>query len=382
MIKYIFNPFFIYSSIFVFIILIYPLQWSDIQPELSGNLTLFILSTVVISFFLSLIFRGNFKNISLESIKYKNNFVWIFSVVGVALEFIYAKGIPLIKVMKGEFHDYFAFGIPTFHAIFLPYLISIGLISFYNYLASKNKSDLFLYLFSILFCVLIINRGAVIFILFSSLVIHFLLKNNLTPKKVILTVIGGVITLYLFGVVGNYRMVSSGYQGNDIILTVGRANSNFYESNVPTEFFWSYLYLVTPFSNLQYQVNNIPSNVDIENAFKYHILIDFLQKRIFPDNQQQAMLLQEEFNVSTMYGDVVQVAGIPGAMVLFIWYILVVFVVTKLTPSKYKIIVIGILCCISVLQCFTNIMVVAGYGLPPVLIALLSRFKFANNRII
>lgn len=382
MIKYIFNPFFIYSSIFFFVLLIYPLKWSDIQPDLSSNLIAFICLTIVIGFFLSFIFRNNLKNIYPDGIRCNNYYVWVFSIVGAILEFVYAKGIPLIKIMKGEFHDYFAFGIPVFHAIFLPYLTSIGLVSFYNYLVLKNKSDLFLYIFSILFCVLIVNRGAVIFILFSSLVIHFLLKKNLTPRKVIFTIIGSICTLYLFGVVGNYRMISSGYQGNDIILMVGQANTNFYQSNVPTEFFWSYLYLVTPFSNLQYQVNNISSNVGIENAFKYHILIDFIQKRVFPDNQQQTMLLKEEFNVSTMYGDVVQVAGIPGAMVLFIWYIIVVFAVTKLTPSKYKIIVIGILCCISVLQCFTNIMVVAGYGLPPVLIAILSRFKLANNRII
>lgn len=381
LVKYIFNPFSIYSFIFIFILLIYPLGWSDIQPNLTLDLVIFISTTVFLGVILSVIYKKIFLNFDYQEIKLKNKLVWFFVLLGTTAEFLYG-GIPIIKVLSGQYHDYFNWGVPTFHAFFLPYIISAGLISLYNFINSNNKNELLLYIFSIFFCVSIINRGAVIFLLFSSLVIYFLVRNSITFKKIIYTFFGGLLTLYLFGVIGNYRMMSSGYQGNEIILIVGQANNNFYQSGVPTEFFWSYLYLVTPLSNLQYRFNNIPMNVDIMDTFKYHILIDFLQKRIFSKDEFNGLLIKEEFNVSTMYGDVLQTSGIGGGVVLYFWYILVVLFITYITPKKYKIVVVGILCCISVLQCFTNIMVVAGYGLPPVLIALLSRFNCGKNRII
>ncbi|WP_325086984.1 O-antigen polymerase [Acinetobacter johnsonii] len=380
--KYILNPFFYYIFIFLFILFLYLLRWSYLQPLLTFNLVIFFFVTFLISALGSIVFQNFFHNDIFLSNSGSNKFVIFFIFLGAVAELGYQGAIPLIEILKGANYDYTGFGIPTFHVFFLPYISAVGVLSFYGYLVEKNKSKLYIFLFSILFSILIVNRGALIFSFISSILIYLKYKGGISLKKICFTSIAMLVVLYLFGVIGNYRMVSSGYQSQDVIISLGQATPEFYNSSVPNEFFWSYLYIVTPLANLQHQVNNIPVNTDYIDVIKYHLLIDFLQKRIFPDEEKKLYLIADEFNVSTMYGEIVQKSGFIGLYIIFFWFLICIFLIAIITPLKYRSPVFALLCSIAILTCFTNVITFSGFILQPILLSILGHFRIGRYNLI
>ena len=378
--RYIINPFFIYIFIFLVVLIFYPLKWSYLQPDLTLNLISFVVTT----FLIGLIFLIIFSKIKIvkKIEKTDNKFVWFMFLFGSFLEFLYQGAIPFFEIMTGKDFKYNLFGIPTFHVFFLPYVSAVGVFSLYKFLINKEKQRLYIYIFSLLYCLLIFNRGAILFILISSVFLYIQIYGFFNLKKIILSILIMPLILYIFGYMGNYRMASSGYSSDEIILTVGRATPNFLNSKIPNEFLWSYLYLVTPYANLQYQLDSTSSNVNYIEVFKTQILLDAIQKRIYVDENFSNNLITDEFNVSTMYGKPVQVSGIFGAYVLFFYFIIVIFILTLLSPKRYRIVILSILCSVTVFTAFTNTLVFSGFILQPILIILLCKMRFNKISLI
>lgn len=373
------NPFFYYILVFFSILIIYPLGWSDLQVDLEWNLTSFIMATMFLSVIFGFIYNFffNTKVIIGHQIKENNFFLWCFLVLGVTIEILHAGVIPIIEIIMGRDYKYHLFGIPVFHVFFLPYISAVGIYSLYKYILFKSKQRLYIYIFSILFAIIIFNRGAICFILLTSFFMYFSMKVRINIRGIFLSFIFFIASLYTFGLMGNSRMVSSGYNSEEAILLIGQANDNFEKFLLPNEFFWSYLYFVSPYANLQYQSNNI-SNVDFYNVFKYQILFDFIQKRTFIDNKDNNLLLTDELNVSTLYGRTIQVAGFGGAIILYFWFVFLVFVITILADFKSRKPVMALFCSIAIFTFFTNILVFSGFIFQPIFIAILSRLKFGK----
>ena len=380
--KYILNPFFYYIFIFVFILSLYSLRWSYLQPLLTFELVIFFFVTFLISVLGLICFQKFFYNDGYILNYDSNKFIFIFIFLGAIAELGHQGAVPLVEILKGANYDYTGFGIPTFHVFFLPYISAVGILSFYRYLVEKNKMKLYVFLFSILFLILIVNRGALIFSFISTTLIYLKYKGGISVKKICLTSIAMLIVLYLFGVIGNYRMISSGYQTEDVIISLGQATPEFYNSPVPNEFFWSYLYVVTPLANLQYQVNNTPVNTDYTDVLKYHLMIDFLQKRVFPDEDKQLHLIADEFNVSTMYGEIVQKSGFTGLYIVFFWFLICIFLIAIITPLRYRSPVFALLCSLAILTCFTNVITFSGFILQPILLSILGHFRIGRYNLI
>ena len=373
------NPFFYYILVFFSILIIYPLGWSDLQVDLEWNLTSFIMATMFLSVIFGFIYNFffNTKVIIGHQIKENNFFLWCFLILGVTIEILHAGVIPIIEIIMGRDYKYHLFGIPVFHVFFLPYISAVGIYSLYKYILFKSKQRLYIYIFSILFAIIIFNRGAICFILLTSFFMYFSMKVRINIRGIFLSFIFFIASLYTFGLMGNSRMVSSGYNSEEAILLIGQANDNFEKFLLPNEFFWSYLYFVSPYANLQYQSNNI-SNVDFYNVFKYQILFDFIQKRTFIDNKDNNLLLTDELNVSTLYGRTIQVAGFGGAIILYFWFVFLVFVITILADFKSRKPVMALFCSIAIFTFFTNILVFSGFIFQPIFIAILSRLKFGK----
>lgn len=373
------NPFFYYILVFLSILIIYPLNWSDLQIDLEWNLTSFILASIFLSVIFGFIysFCFNTKVVGVNQIKENNFFLWCFLILGITIEILHAGVIPIIEIIMGRDYKYHLFGIPVFHVFFLPYISAVGIYSLYKYIMFKSKQRLYIYILSIFFTIIIFNRGAIFFILLTSFFMYFSVNVKINIRGIFLSFIFFIASLYTFGIMGNSRMVSSGYNSEEAILLIGKANDNFEKSIVPNEFFWSYLYFVSPYANLQYQSNNI-SNVDFYNVFKYQILFDFIQKRTFIDNKDNNLLLTDELNVSTLYGRTMQVAGFGGAIILYFWFVFLVFVITILADFKSRKPVMASFCSIAIFTFFTNILVFSGFIFQPIFIAILSRLKFGK----
>ncbi|WP_216069547.1 hypothetical protein, partial [Acinetobacter ursingii] len=120
---FILNPFFYYIFSFFIALSLYSLNWSDLYPELSFTLVIFLISTMVFS-----IFIGGFYNVILKK-RYNNRqdlsflklnnknvfFISFFMVFLISLEFLYNKGIPFLQILSGYDYNYFDFGIPVLH---------------------------------------------------------------------------------------------------------------------------------------------------------------------------------------------------------------------------------------------------------------------------
>lgn len=379
MYKYFLNPFILYIFIFLIVFILYGFNLSYVQYRVNLESIYFLLFTFILSIFFAFIVLNIKINRDVDLRDTGKNKIIFFVIVSMALNFLYQGYVPFIYTLHGQYYDYFKFGIPSFQALFVPYLTVFGCVTFFNYLGTKSKKSLIISLLPLIYSLLIMMRGNIVLIMLIYVFIYLNYKGGISFKKVISIMSLVIALLYIFGMVGNYRMISSGYGSDDAILRVGQATPAFYELNIPSEFFWSYIYITTPFSNLQYQASNITSNLEPFNAFKYHVMIDWLQKRTF-DNPFQSQLLQDELNVSTMYGDVLQSSGYGGALIVFLWFSCVNILSIFLCNPRYRLVMISILSAISILCCFSNVITFSAYGMLPFYLVIFSWVRIGNFR--
>lgn len=381
--NFILNPFFYYALSFFIALSLYSLNWSDLYPELSFSLVIFLLLTMFISVFVGISYNVICKSkggIDEQDLKYlsmsdKNVFfVLVIMLVLISLEFFYNKGIPLLQTMQGYEYNYFDFGIPVLHVIILPYITLMGFTFFYRYILFNRKIYLFPIFLSYLFPILIINRSTVVMLVFGFLFIYLYYKFSI--RKVIYSTIIAFSLLFMFGVAGDYRMKSLGYDNENGILVLGQANKNFDNSLAPRQFFWSYLYASSPLANLQVAQNNYIYNENgLVNFLLNNIIIDAVSKRILDNNYTNAKLIDESLNVRTIYGDAMSQLKFFGCFLLFFYYVFFIMFFTFLVSRRFLPVMQTILCILSLFVLFTNLLYLSGFVLMFLLLGLVSRVK-------
>ncbi|MDC5427646.1 hypothetical protein OHW81_16390, partial [Acinetobacter baumannii] len=191
--NFIINPFFYYCFSFILVILLYTLKWSDLYPSFSLSLSLFIFFTIFFSilliFFFNKIIQVKRKIIIQPVEKNKVIYLLVFLIVSLIIEFLYHGLIPLFLVAKGIDYDYTQFGIPVFHVFLLSYITLLGTLYFYRFLIFKKKYYLSIFYFSLIFSLLIVNRGTLIFILLSAIIAYSSINLNISKIfKILFTV--------------------------------------------------------------------------------------------------------------------------------------------------------------------------------------------------
>lgn len=118
---YIINPFFWYSIIWLIVLILYNLDYSELYEPLHQGLFVFILSTILIAFAIGIIFQRHFKKIQRVNIRYKTKYLSVCLIVVLfIIEFIYCGYIPFFNP-----RGYYDFGIPTIHVICVTYAVYI-----------------------------------------------------------------------------------------------------------------------------------------------------------------------------------------------------------------------------------------------------------------
>ena len=213
------------------------------------------------------------------------------------------------------------------------------------------------------------NRGALLIILFSIGLI--LIHKKLSLKVSIFMLLSGVVTIYMFGFLGNKRMLSSGYQDELAILNIAEATDEFKDNIVPNEFFWGYLYSTISIANLENQDSSYEIDENkIVNIFLLESLPDFLSKRIYSEDELdkfKPILIKNELTTSTLYGRASYINGILGMVEVYIIYISFCLFCILLSPKNYKIVILSVLCVISSLSIFANMLVFSGTSLQIIL---------------
>ncbi|MFE0433121.1 hypothetical protein ACFW0R_28080, partial [Citrobacter freundii] len=257
----------------------------------------------------------------------------------------------------------------------------LGVVYFYRYLVYKEKYYLLIFFFSLFFSISIVNRGTLMFILLAVIISYASLNLNILKIfKILITIF---LVIFAFGILGNLRMISSGYKDQDAILKIGQASENFTKTNLPTEFFWAYLYISSPYANLENEVKKraINDQNNISGFLNYEILPDFISKRLnFINNKSN--LLVDELNVSTMYAGSINKMGFIGAFLLYFWYVFAILITPFLINREYFIPTVILLSTLSSFLMFDNVLKFSGFVFQFFILILFSRFKFKQISIL
>lgn len=393
-IRYFFiNPFFYYSLSFILGLFLYSFGWSGLYPELSSNLLFFLLSTIIISLAFSIFFIGKISESFLIFYNYRKSIlisdlnlkiIMYIIYILIVLEYIYSGGIPLLMVLMGREFNYKDFGIPTLHVFISPYLSILCTTFFIRYAISKENKYLKPIFIIIIYMITIYSRAGIFFVFFSFLMVY--LSMNFSLKKMMLGLILSLSFLYAFGVAGDNRMKALGYGGdNNRILILGKASKDFETSIIPNEFFWSYLYISSPIANLQYKDNTYVDNNFISTYLLSTVIPDAISKRINEYNGggiSNDRLLDENLNVSSMYGASMQLMHYEGSIFTFIYYLFFTTIAIIFCSKRFRLAMFAVLSIMSILAIFDNLLHLSGFIMQPIILLVFGRITLRNMFLI
>ena len=378
------NPYFVFSIIWSSALIIYLFGWSQIFPLLSRGL----ISFIIISLLLNLCFAYFTGKLQLFSYKAPSNksifvdkYLFFINLFVCLLNFAYS-GIPLIKILSGEDYDYRTFGMPSVIVFFISFN-SFLCIYYYNiYLVTRQKKYLIYLGIGISYYVLIYSRGMILITGMSLFFLWLSFTRKRVGFKFATTLIAILLlVMYIFGVAGNIRteqMISSKTgsastsYNNTTILKIGGASDTFQNSIVPNEFFWSYIYIASPISNLQYNVDNKPTIYytlpNISGFVINELLFDFISKRLnplFSIKPVKTVLVVDELTVSTIFAESFMYLGWVGAllMLLFMLILPVIYIFMLGVNSEFLPLGLAVLTCIYFFSFFDNMIIFSGLGL-------------------
>lgn len=343
---YLTNPFCIYSISWLCVMVIYQLPWSTLFPPLSTELLLFLIITCAISGLVGIITTKlnlfKFKEIQVDNqiIKYNKKLLEILY-IGLIIEFITQRQIPILSYIFNitGHQDYTEFGLPIIHTFIITGFMFVSGFAAHAHFSTKEKlykkNLKIIMLGSILPGILIINRAILMYSFFLWIILYMMSINNVF-KHIFKIFIIGLIILFSFGTLGNLRNGETIELGKEYIMNVGQATPEFRQSIIPVEFFWIYLYISSPLSNLQYTIDKQKKDFDIENFVEYYIgalMPQMISKRIGFEIPK-GLLIRDNFNVGSVYYSAYAGFGWIGMMCTFIFMFFFIILTLKLIGSQ------------------------------------------------
>lgn len=313
----------LYAWVWLLILFLYYLNWSEFSQPLDENLLIFLLFTIAVSFILGNILKSNPIQ-KHDYPKHNTNIIITLLIFGFIINFIYARYIPFLALINGSY-SYVEFeGIPTL----FPFLYTFSLFYFYcliyYYFISKKRKYLKQSILLFLIFISFFSRSLLAFAILGSVLIKVIVdkkkkndihKFNLKNLFIIFFII--VIVCYLFGVLGNIRV---GFSWNDCTYIERLGMFTNYPSWLPKQFMWIYAYLISPLSNLNYNIvqNNCSPNII---SLIINFVPEFVSKRWFSNyivsSETQTLLIRSYFNAQTAYVNFYYSFGILGCYLCY-----------------------------------------------------------------
>ena len=247
---FIVNPFYLYCLGFSLAIFLYLWGWSNIFPQLSSGLFLFLLGSFVL-FILTGCSYGKIKlnplDLPVSGLFFNDIIFWLIILLGF-LNIIFMGYLPIMDRSQ----NYHEFGVPVLDPVFNTLSIFFSVFFFQTYLQKKKKRLLF-YIFIILIIqILLFRRSTIIWILTSSSFLFLLYKRKINLIFIIAAIISIPVLSYFFGLYGNTR---SNLDKSSVMYDFG-ASDTFIESGINHNHYMTYLYVSSPLANLQENVKN------------------------------------------------------------------------------------------------------------------------------
>lgn len=380
------NPFIIYAYSWIIVVVVYMLEWSYAYPKLGFGTISFLIISSIIAILLSIKkgykFKCNMVNFSNFKMK-KLRFIYVILYILLFAEFSVG-GIPMLNY-SSQFTDesaYMEWGIPIVNVIVIngfgsAFLIAVTLAC---YRKTTMRQALCYMLLAIIVPILCMQRGIAMNMLIGGFCIFLLTSKNL-KRNIITTSIIGFFVLYLFGVMGNYRS-----QGHfDVIENVTQTTEKYETSILPSEFLWSYLYIASPLADLQYIIDK-KEHKDMSNelyGFKpfigNNIIPRTISKRMgFENPDLSRYFVIPNMVVGSTYFVPYFELGWLGIYLMFAYIMFFLYFCISLIKRTSPVFpaMIGVLCTISLMGIFDNMVAYAGLFFQVVLIYLFSKFVF------
>lgn len=388
--KYIINPYILYSIVWMFTLSIYSLGWTSIYPILSVDLIAFICITSLLSFLWG-IYKIKTNSFSIVTIypgkKYYMKLLVVskVTIIFLFIEFVIFGSIPLINYILGNasMSDYADFGIPVVHVLVMTSYEFIQIFCFHCYLKCKDKTIkkkfIELYLFNMLVLFLVMNRGILMYTIFGSILIFFMVKKHILRYFIKLFMFVFFV-FWGFGVIGNLRSGSNIEEGKEVILELGGATNKFRDSYIPNELFWPYLYMTSPLSNVQYNIETKEVNFnenDLLSFFVNDCLPQTISKRLEMP-YKNGKLINDSLNVGSVYMRPYVNLGWIGMILIYIFMFIFIEINTRLISPKSPLYpsLLSIIDLIVIFNIFDNMFIFSGL-VPAVLIAIyLAKIKY------
>lgn len=230
-------------------------------------------------------------------------------VVLAIIETIVSGGIPMVWLFTGSSKTYFDYGIPSIHGLVNSLLLALAAASFALYLYTGKRRHIALPVLAVVWMLLLVTRGTILFLLVECVFIFLRLRTVKTGSVVRLAVFG-VVFLLGFGFFGDLR------SGAEAFRSLAQPTANFPDW-APSGLLWAYIYITTPINNLLYTMHNIQP--------LYNPLLPNTAATLFPsvlrtvlyghDAANQAVsgeLVVQALNVSTAYMGPFQDMGRAG----------------------------------------------------------------------
>ena len=358
---YLGSPFIWYSFSWVIVIGLYELEWTDLYPSLSSELLIFLSFTTLISMILGYLYRERSIFIPLESplnyfgVVMKTTTILYLSIV---IECIYSRSFPIRDYIAGtaDEQSYQDFGVPFFHVIVVNSLLLLFFFSSYCYLSIDTLKNRFItpVILSLIAPLLFMSRGTMLFMIFGFFLVFLLSRKRIGKMMLLKLSAAFLLILYLFGLTGNLRLNDP---DGEYIMEIGGATDSFKDSKIPTEFFWSFLYIATPIGNLQNTIDSKviydPDETGPTALLANAILPKFIGKRLeVKMDDEEKYRVVNALIVGTTYFEPYIIWGWWGMIVVFIVMMLYCIIMLRLIPVD-SIFNVPLLCVLSTMTFFS-----------------------------
>ena len=367
------NPFYLYSLVWSFTIILYLFKIINIFPKLSLDLLIFLIFSIIFSIFLG-------KNLKIKKIKInrtkEEDYIFVIILIGWILTFLYEGKIPLLEAINKTGYMYVDFkGIKTFSVIIWTLTTYHSIKSFIQYIVFKEWKYLFYIFIEILFLVLILRRGPILIIVVAFCLSYLFFKFKI--KNLIFYFTFGTLLLYVFGILGNIR---HGYSplNTSMLKQIIYLNT---EKSIFDPLLWGYTYITSPLSNLQYNISINNINFNLFNYITLNLLPDFISKRFNVINTVK--LLIPNLTVGTIYDNSYITLGIIGIYTSCLFYFIFNYLYLKfLIKTEYFMIGTIILCLINIFSIFDNMYTFSGLSfclVYPIFFIIFKKFLLLNS---
>ncbi len=384
------NPFIIYAYSWIIVFLVYLLGWSNSYPELGLGVVAFLIVTSVISIWLS---RSNSRKFNCSKVNFEGfnikvyNKVLIILYILLGLEFI-VSGIPIV-MYNSEFTDdtlYMEWGIPIVNVIVVNgfgamFQIAVTLFCFNVISKSAAIRNIFLTILPPIICV---QRGIAMNMFVGAFCI-FLLTSKKLKRTVIAMGVVGLLILYLFGLMGNYRS-----KGNfDLIARTANVSEKYEKSILPSEYLWSYLYIASPLANFQYivdkkpEVEGVSDDYGLKPFIGINIIPQTISKRLdFKYPELSRFFCIPNMVVGSTYFVPYFELGWWGVCLMFCYIMFFLAFCIKLVKRTSPMFpaMVALLCETSLMGIFDNMVAYAGLFFQIVIVYLFSKYVFKWRR--